>query len=352
MTMAMFTTTTTDQWEPPEPATRGQGLARALGYFSVGLGLTQLLAPHTLASLVGVRQQRRERRKRIRWVTALLGARELGAGIGLLAQRERPRPWAWTRVAGDVMDLALLGSLFALRRTDKQRLTWALGAVAGVTALDMLAGFGVGQREVQRALSGSRRVRKSITIRRSPDEVYRFWRELDNLPFFMAHVERVERTGAGRSHWTVRAPAGKTVEWDAEIVADEPGQRLAWRALPGGDIEHEGVVRFERAPGGRGTEVHVELTYGAPGGVLGAAVAKLFGEEPAQQLAGDLRRLKQVLETGEVVHSDASVAAGPHPARPQRTAQPRISVQVAPPLPPLPTNHSDGSRSNGQENRR
>ena len=101
-----------------------------------------------------------------------------------------------------------------------------------------------------------------------------------------------------------KAPAGTTVEWDAEITKDVPGQLIAWRSVEGADVENSGVVRFDRAPGGRGTEVRVELVYDPPGGLLGAGVAKLFGEEPGQQIKGDLYRFKQVMETGEVVHSD------------------------------------------------
>ena len=147
----------------------------------------------------------------------------------------------------------------------------------------------------------------AITINRPAEDVYRFWRDLANLPSFMNHLASVEVTGNGRSHWTANAPAGRTVDWDAEIVEDKPNQRLAWRSLDGSQVSNSGWVSFTPAPGdGGGTEVRVELSYDPPGGALGKVVAKLFGEEPQQQVTDDLRRLKQVLETGQVVVSEGS----------------------------------------------
>jgi uncharacterized membrane protein len=106
------------------------------------------------------------------------------------------------------------------------------------------------------------------------------------------------------------------VEWDAEITEDRPNELIAWRSLPDSQVPNSGQVRFRDAPGNRGTEVIVELKYQPPGGKIGALIAKLFGEEPGQQVKGDLRRLKQVMEIGEIVHSDASIYPGPHPAQP------------------------------------
>jgi len=164
-------------------------------------------------------------------------------------------------------------------------------------------------------------VSKSVTIRRPRAEVYAFWRDLENLPRFMYHLSGVTNTGNGRSHWVANAPAGSTVEWDAEITDEIPNERLAWRSLRGSDVRHEGTVRFREAPGDRGTEVDVELRYDAPGGTAGATIAKLFGEEPQQQIRDDLRRFKQVMETGEVVLSDGSLeGAGQGPMK-QRAAQ-------------------------------
>jgi len=125
-----------------------------------------------------------------------------------------------------------------------------------------------------------------------------------------------------RSHWVARAPAGQEVEWDAEIIDERPGRRIAWRSLAESDVRHEGEVRFREAPGDRGTEVRVHIDYDPPAGKAGAAVAKLFGEEPEQQIRDDLRRLKQVLETGEVLLSDGSLEGAGQGASKQRPSRP------------------------------
>jgi uncharacterized membrane protein len=152
--------------------------------------------------------------------------------------------------------------------------------------------------------------RSAITINASPDEVYARFRQLERLPEFMYHVTSVQVTGEGRSHWVAKGPAGTTVEWDAEVVEEVPGQRIAWRSVPDSSVESSGSVEFRRAPAEQGTEVRVVLDYQPPGGALGLGkvVAALFGEEPNQQLADDLRRLKQLIETGEIARSEGSPA--------------------------------------------
>lgn len=163
----------------------------------------------------------------------------------------------------------------------------------------------------------------TTTVTQPVDEVYAFWRDLERLPTFMAHLDDVRSTGPRTSHWKASAPFGTTVEWEAETVDDVAGERVAWRSLEGADVENSGEVLFVPAPGGRGTEVHVTLRYDAPGGPLGRAVAKYFGEEPSQQLDDDLRRFKQVIETGEVVRSDgAPWGKRARKEFPQRPAQP------------------------------
>jgi uncharacterized membrane protein len=133
----------------------------------------------------------------------------------------------------------------------------------------------------------------------------------------MQHLESVEVDGV-RSVWRAKAPAGFSVEWRAEKILDKPNEIIAWRTLPESEVPNEGAVRFRAAPGERGTEVHVELRYDPPAGKAGAFVAKLFGEEPSQQVSSDLRRFKQMMEIGEVVRSDASIHRGMHPARPSK----------------------------------
>jgi uncharacterized membrane protein len=145
-----------------------------------------------------------------------------------------------------------------------------------------------------------RTILASFTIARAPEELYDFFRQLENLPRFMRHLVSVEQTSATRSSWIAKGPLKSTVSWEAEITDDQRGERLAWRSIPGSTIENSGEVRFERAAGDRGTVVSVLLRYTPPAGKLGVAVAKLFGEEPAQQLRDDLRRLKQMMEAHEL----------------------------------------------------
>ncbi len=143
------------------------------------------------------------------------------------------------------------------------------------------------------------KVEKSVTVSRSPEELYRYWRNFENLPRFMNHLESVHVEGTNRSHWVAKAPAGTTVEWDAEIYNEKENELIAWRTLEGSDVDSAGSVRFEQAASGRGTVVRVALKYDPPGGTLGALVARLFGENPEQQIDEDLRRFKQLMETGE-----------------------------------------------------
>jgi uncharacterized membrane protein len=143
-------------------------------------------------------------------------------------------------------------------------------------------------------------VRKSITINRPREEVYAYWRNFENLPKFMRHLKAVEAENERLSHWRACGPAGRDVSWDAELTMDTPNEIIAWRSLSGAQIENSGEVRFEEAPGGRGTILRIQLTYRPPAGVIGAVVAKMFGEEPHGQIEDDLRRLRSLLETGEV----------------------------------------------------
>lgn len=141
---------------------------------------------------------------------------------------------------------------------------------------------------------------RSVTVARPPEELYHFWRDFENLPRFMKRLKEVRVQDERRSHWVVTGPAGRKIAWDAEIINEEPGHLIGWRSLPGADIGNAGSVRFSPAPGGRGTEVKVTLEYDPPAGALGAAFAALFGEEPGQQAAEDLKRFKQIIETGEL----------------------------------------------------
>lgn len=142
-------------------------------------------------------------------------------------------------------------------------------------------------------------VERAITIMRPRSELFAFWRDLENLPRFAEHLESVTVTGDGRSHWVAKAPAGRPVEWDAEITEEVEDRLIAWRSLPGSTVESSGLVQFSDAPGGRGTMVRAKIRYSAPGGKAGMAVAHLFGEAASQQLRDDLRRFKRMMEAGE-----------------------------------------------------
>jgi len=146
----------------------------------------------------------------------------------------------------------------------------------------------------------------SITVKASPQEIAAMWHDVERFPTFMTHLKEVSVRGDGRSHWVATAPAGSEVEWDAEVTEDVPAERISWRSTEGASVPNTGTVRWIPAPGARGTEVHVDLTYEPPAGAAGAAIAELFGEEPNQQVRDDLRRFKQLLETGEIARSNST----------------------------------------------
>ena len=284
----------------PSPLRDPHQVARGLGWFSIGLGLAECAAPRSVARMIGLRDDDTNRN-----TLFACGVREIASGIGIL-MGDRPVVPVWARVGGDVMDLAFLGRALRSDRSEKNRVAAATAAVLGVTLLDVMTGRSLGA-ESSAARGASRpgiEVREQITIGKPPEELYRFWRDFQNLPRFMEHLESVRVLDDRRSRW------------EAEITTDVPNERISWRSVGEADVPNFGTVRFLRAPGDRGAEVQVELRYDPPGGKLGAVVAKLFGEEPSLQVKSDLRRLKQVMETGEVVHSDASIHRGMHPAQP------------------------------------
>ena len=289
-------------------------LGPSLGWFSLAAGAAGLLMPGRVARAAGLLNNLGTLR-----AMRAIGLRELASGAGILMRPQRPG-WLWMRVAGDALDLALLGlsgrraaaasaAAGARYAGSRQRLLFASAALAGVTVLDMLAAYERGrlQRQGRRygqasgsEVAGAIRIRKSITINRSPEACYRFWRDFENFPRFMKHVDEVRTMDATHSRWTVRAPLGRHVTWTAELASDVPSQQLGWRTLPGAEVDHAGVVRFVPASGERGTVVEVDLSYRAPLGKAGSLIAKLFGEEPSQQVDEDLRRSKQLIETGEI----------------------------------------------------
>lgn len=173
-------------------------------------------------------------------------------------------------------------------------------------------------------------VEEAITIGMPRDEVYRFWRRFENLPKFMRHLEAVTEIDENRSRWTAQGPAGRTVEWDATIINEEPGSLIAWRSVEGADVPNAGSVRFLEAPGDRGTEVKVVIDYLPPGGRVGSWIAWAFGEEPSQQVRDDLRRLKQILETGEIPTTQGQPSGAAGEVRRARSAEDPAAAGVSP----------------------
>jgi len=295
--------------------TGGESLANFLGVFSIGLGLAQVTLPGVVARLCGV-DHKDDRNRR---VMRLLGMREISHGVAILSNQQ-PEKAVWSRVAGDALDLALLGKALSNPDNDRAATLFATANVLAVTALDVMCAKTLSRQPRTVANAGIEkgiiRTKKSVTVGRPVADVYAFWRAFENLPRFMRHLESVTVIDERRSHWVAKAPAGKSVEWEAEMTEDRKNERISWRSVEGSQIYNAGTVRFQPAPGGRGTEVRVELEYDPPFGKLGAKVASLFREEPGQQVMDDLRHFKQVMEIGEIEFSDASKQRGLHPAQP------------------------------------
>jgi uncharacterized membrane protein len=281
-------------------------LTRALGWASAGLGAPLLLAPAGSAKALGITDGSRQR-------TALagVGARELAAATGLLGQ---PGPlWLWGRVAGDLMDLALLGR--ALHRpgpardpktvvrlgggSDRSRTIAATAAVAVITAVDVYAAASRSQRARRQTAVC---VAAAVTVTRPRQEVYGRWRRFDGMPAYTTHLGHLTVTGPPASHW--RGPFGPALEWDARITDDVPGERIAWRSVDGSKVRTDGAVQFKTAPDERATDIRVTLRYLLPGGRRGQALTRYFGQDPRQRLDADLLRVKQAFETDETVRPD------------------------------------------------
>lgn len=271
----------------------GRKIGKGLGWLSLGLGLAELLAARAISRLIGLSDD-----GKAPTIVRLDGLRELATGALFFNQPDRPIA-PWLRVAGDALDLASL-ALAMPSSESKPRTIGALAIVGGAAVLDAFAGI----RQARRRLGTP--IKRAVTIGKPAREVYDYWRQLENLPQFMSWIESVRDLGDNRSHWVVKTPGGLRFEYDAEITEDVPGRRIAWRSMPGASVPNRGMVTFIDAPGGRGTEIIVELEVAAP---LGKTVA-------TREAAGDLRRLKQVLEIGEITLSYTSIQPGRHPARP------------------------------------
>jgi uncharacterized membrane protein len=225
-----------------------------------------------------------------------IGSVALGAALVTYGMRRRDP-------AGAVA--AVLGSAFVLRgATGHCPVYRALGVSTGsADAVLDRSRRDVTSRAATVNARKSVKVERAVTIEADRQALYDFWRNFENLPRFMEHLESVRVQTPTRSHWTAKAPAGKSVEWDAEIINEIPGSLIAWKSLPGTGVPNAGSVHFTDAPGGRGTIVKVVMDVEPPAGKLGVIVARLFGEDPDREVREDLRKFKQLMETGEITTS-------------------------------------------------
>lgn len=275
-----------------------QRIAQRLGWFSVGMGLAQLIAPRTVCRLVGM--------PAVPTFMRICGLRELACGIGILTQPDRT-PWLQARIAGDAMDFVALAASAAASGANGRRVALAMAAVGGVSALDAYCSRSLAEAEAR----VPRHDTDTIAVNRPVEELYRYWREFQNLPRIMPHIESVQPLGDDVFHWVALGPAGTRLEWDSEVIDDKPNERLAWRSLEGSDVFNAGSVRFDPAPAGRGTYVTVELLYEPPAGSITDTVAKLFGRDPGQQVRADLHAFKMLMETGEMATTEGQLSENP-----------------------------------------
>ncbi len=273
-------------------------LARALGWFSVGLGLTELVSGEELDRYLGTGHHEGTLR--------LFGLRELGAGAVILAQREPNAASVWSRVGGDVMDLLFLGrALEAQKNKAKlERLTFATATVAAITALDIYCAWQLGYtprtgEAEEDAHVG--RAETNTTIDGTPEELYKLWRNPKTLPQVMGHFATVTAKSDDHALWTVHGPAGTTLEWESQIVQEEPDRfYLRWYSLRGAKIPNGGSIQFTPATGSRGTVATLKVDFNPPGGSFGKAAAKALGMVPQALALKALRRFKSLAETGQI----------------------------------------------------
>jgi uncharacterized membrane protein len=229
---------------------------------------------------------------------------ELTSTSNSTIQKHKPAPPSDAERWGSL----ITGGVLVLTGLSQRSLRGVLLAVAGGS----LAYHGaLGQKSLQETvteatgLDKSIRVEKTVAIQnKSPEELYQFWHNFENLPTFMKHLKSVTVISDTKSHWIANAPLSNSVAWDAQIITDQPNELITWASVEGSDIDNSGFVRFKSLPFDRGTEVKVVIEYSPPGGGLTASFAKLFGEEPEQQIGDDLRRFKMLMETGEIATTE------------------------------------------------
>jgi uncharacterized membrane protein len=265
------------------------GIAAGLGIFSIGLGAVELLAPGTVAKLLGARQP-----SWVRW----FGLREIAAGLGILSGKGTAF-WVWSRVFGDFLDLTALVKLATLRKRNEPQTGVAAAAVLGVTALDIWCAT-----ELSKQGDEDTRIVEKITVGRPAEDLYEMWRDPATLAQIHAHIADVAPAEEGMTHWILKE---YPLEWDAKWIEQEPGKRLCWRSV-NGNLYTAGCVGFEAAPGDRGVEVTLSLHYRF-GGLSPLQAANFFRVIPEKLTRHALRRFKSLAETGEIPSLDRNPSA-------------------------------------------
>lgn len=282
-------------------------VARALGLFGIALGLAETAAPKRLGALIGLQHRSA--------LLRLYGLREIASGLLLLAQ-PNPALGLWSRVAGDALDLATLGTSLAKGNPDNPRLAAAIAAVSTVVAIDTAAARSAAgtdanananatEGEPSTPPSDEQTAKRVIAIDQSPDDLYRLWREPSTLPRIFGDAANIDVLDASRTQWKVDAPLGRTLEWETEIVEERSGELLRWRSLPGGAVPTHGSVHFRPAPTGSGSFVTLDLRFSSPTGPLAIAASLLPPALTESAIGTALRRFKSLAETGRVLTADS-----------------------------------------------
>ena len=307
-------------------------MTSGLAWCNIAVGFSQLVAPDALARLIGLRPS-----PHTRMALRAVGIREITTGYALLSN-SHSTPWLWSRLAGDAMDLSLLVAGVGRRADDRTRAARTAFAIASGALVNVYAAAHTGRSrrrhpissvepvsagrvltpvgralapaveakapelvdQVPVALTAVRTAHQMVTVSRPAADLYAYWRDFENLPSFMRQLESVVCADGARSHWVMRAPGGSRYSLEAEIVADVPGELIAWQTTLSDTAAHSAAtVRFLPTPSGRDSTVHLRLEYSPSAGALGEVVARLFGVEPSQQLETDLTAFKQLMELEE-----------------------------------------------------
>lgn len=274
-------------------------LANGLGWFSIGLGVAELVAPRHMERIIGIRDRDQRRN-----VLRACGMREIAAGVGILSKPAEPA-WMWTRVAGDLLDLASLGQAFGTSEAKRGRVALATAAVLGVTALDVLCGARLSRTAHFHGAA-------AVLIGRKPEELYPFWKDLSNIVQIEPFLDSVRPLGDQRWRWRARIRGVPAIEMEMEIVRDQPNRQIEWRSVEGSPTAMRASIQFSPAIGDRGTLVRMEVELDGPIALL-AKPASALGFGPELRLEQHLRRFKQLMETGEIARASRGQATQPHP---------------------------------------